>query len=229
MLQPGVDDYYDSDYYKKIPKARYVRFYRRLADKIYAHQKVIDLGCGTGDFLKECKRRESVKSVVGVDNSEKAIITAMQRCNGSVFYKNDIVWFDVGSKKFNTITCFGVLEHIEFKYIVLKNIFNMCEDNARVIIMVPISDFLFRKFWFKGTRQRKNREDVYPIEEWERIFKCQRFDIVNKFIDRHNLTIDWITEKGLLLSPIRLIMAILINILPLKYTYQVFFEMRKKI
>lgn len=217
-------NYYDEVFYREISVKKYDDFYEKLIDKINVRGHVLDLGCGTGCFLQKCKKRKEVVSITGIDISSKAI----EKCG-------DVRNFHCGSiadvtayvnKCYDVITCFGVLEHVEDKESVLRQIRSICKKNSAIIFVVPIKEFLFYKFGFKGTAQKDYREDVYLMPVWEKMFNQAGFIVVEKWIDRHMLTRDWMFSKGLVMFPVKFCMAVLTNLLPLSCTYQVFFSLK---
>jgi SAM-dependent methyltransferase len=217
-------NYYDSTYYEKATAKPYEAYYKRLCRQLGVYGDVLDLGCGYGEFLNACKARNLVRSITGIDISEKAI----SRCVEGKFYIGNIentIEFD---KKFHWISCLGVLEHVEKKYRVMRNIKNLLVSDGNAVILVPIAEFVFRQMGFEGTEQKANREDVLPMYEWECIFESCGFTIVDRIIDRHMLTADWIFSEGRAKSVCRFIIALILYSLPITMTYQVYFVLRPR-
>jgi SAM-dependent methyltransferase len=208
-------NYYQDVYYKNKSKRPMLKYYEDIIKRCNIYGPVLDLGCGNGEFLDVCKLYGM--TTTGVDICDRKI--------NHPFFKDDIRKFDCGW--YTTISCLGVLEHIEDKMSVLKNIYNMSTDNTNVIILVPIAEFLATRFGFKGTAQRHVREDQLPLREWQNMFATAGFVTTDMWPDRQLLTKEWIFSRGILLSPIKFLMALFVGCLPLKRTYQVFFKLKK--
>jgi SAM-dependent methyltransferase len=215
-------DYYDSTYYEKAKKKPYEAYYKRLCGQLGVYGDVLDLGCGFGEFLNACKARTSVMSISGVDISEKAL----SQCRGGKFYIGNIEDPPPFDKKFHWVSCLGVLEYVENKYQVMRNIKNMLVLDGNAVVLVPIAEFIFRQMGFEGTEQKTNREDVLPMLEWEAMFESCGFEIVERIIDTHMLTRDWILSEGRVKSVCKFFMAIILCSLPITMTYQVYFVLK---
>ncbi len=104
---------------------------------------ILEVGCGIGNFtktlsqygrvtaididdylIKEAKKNGDVKIQTGYGDIEKR----------KYFFNN---------KKFDTIVCVNVLEHINDDVIALRNINKLLKKNGTLILLVPIYTFLF--------------------------------------------------------------------------------------
>jgi 2-polyprenyl-3-methyl-5-hydroxy-6-metoxy-1,4-benzoquinol methylase len=88
-----------------------IKRYHELLDdfeKYKVHGRILDVGCGTGAFLVEAKKRGW--QVYGTEYTDKAI----EKCTkeGIIMHKGklDLVWFE--KEMFDVITSFEVIEHI---------------------------------------------------------------------------------------------------------------------
>ena len=145
-----IGKYYESDDYISHTDAR-----RSLTDKMYqwvkkytlskklklinalngTEKSILDIGCGTGDFLVKCKQDNW--SVTGVEPGANARKRAHQKLGqeGVNIIVEDLS--QLGSSKFQIITLWHVLEHVHdvFDYIgVLKKLLH---ENGHLIIAVP--------------------------------------------------------------------------------------------
>ncbi len=98
-------------------------------------KKIIDIGCGYGNFLKFCQERGY--EVFGLDPSPEAVDNAKEM--GIEAIKADIE--DIKNKvnkKYHTAVMLNVFEHLCEPYRTLRDIReNILEDNGLLIIRVP--------------------------------------------------------------------------------------------
>ena len=130
----------------------------------YLHGKILDIGCGLGDFLNYCKRAE------GVDINPLAVEFCLSRGLSAHLMEKDTLPFKDSS--FDSIVMDNVIEHIENPKKLLSEISRVLKVGGVLIIGVPgalgfLSDpdhkifydedsltFLVEKFEFK-------RKDIF--------------------------------------------------------------------
>ena len=149
--QPKEDklsEYYKSDDYISHTDARRNGFERvyhlvrnislkrklRLINTLTSEEKtLLDVGCGTGDFLKIAQ--ENNWKVSGTEPNEKARQIANAKTNNAVFKIEQLLQFE--KQSFDIITLWHVLEHLpnlEDQLSVLKS---LLKENGTLIIAVP--------------------------------------------------------------------------------------------
>lgn len=107
-------------------------------------KNVLDIGAGTGDFLKYCSNNSW--KVYGTEPDEGARNIASKK---GINLKENLEEFR--NQKFEIITLWHVLEHVENleEYIIILN--NLLSDNGRLIIAVPnyksYDANYYREFW----------------------------------------------------------------------------------
>jgi 2-polyprenyl-3-methyl-5-hydroxy-6-metoxy-1,4-benzoquinol methylase len=94
-------------------------------------KKLLDIGCGTGDFLVACKNKGY--RVFGVEPNKKANKIATKKI-GEFVYKN---LMDIEASKFDVITLWHVLEHVPNLEEYIFKIKSLLKPNAILIIAVP--------------------------------------------------------------------------------------------
>lgn len=94
-------------------------------------KKLLDIGCGTGDFLAACKINGY--NVCGVEPNEKANKIATKKI-GETVYKNLV---DINESNFDVITLWHVLEHVPNLEDYIIKIKNLLKPNGILIIAVP--------------------------------------------------------------------------------------------
>lgn len=149
--QPSEDklgDYYESQDYishtdaKRNIFERLYHFIKSIALKRklklinsfgFENKNLLDVGCGTGDFLKIVK--DNNWSVSGIEPNKGARVIANQKTNNAVFDIDHLMKFETQS--FDVITLWHVLEHLpklEWHISILES---LLKPNGRLIIAVP--------------------------------------------------------------------------------------------
>lgn len=117
---------------------REVRFLKKF---IAPGSSILDIGCGRGEFLKECERNGFVTEGV-----EKNLPPEFKNKN---ILKIDIEKNRLPEKKYDAITFYHSLEHMRDPAKVLRKIRDSLKDKGIVIVQVPNIDSLQFKI-FKG-------------------------------------------------------------------------------
>jgi len=140
-----VSEYYKSDAYISHTDSK-----KSLFDKVYQTVKtrtlkqkvgllnsfqtpqktVLDIGAGTGDFLKTCK--ENHWTIFGVEPSKEARALAEKK---DIFLKASLDDFD--NQKFDVITLWHVLEHVENLKEYIVSLEKLLKENGVLVIAVP--------------------------------------------------------------------------------------------
>lgn len=107
-------------------------------------KNILDLGAGTGDFLKVCQNNSW--KVFGVEPSLDARNIAKEK---GIVLKEELL--QIKNKKFDVITLWHVLEHIENLSEYLLKLKELLSDNGRLIIAVPnyksYDAKYYKEFW----------------------------------------------------------------------------------
>lgn len=195
--QPKVEElgsYYQSSDYISHTDAK-----KSLIDKVYqivkkyalnrklklinsfntSENNLLDIGCGTGDFLVTCK--SNGWNVVGVEpnnNAKKLAESKLNRQSTSTIF-SDID--QLTSQKFDVITLWHVLEHVPNLELYISKLKSLLKPNGVLVIAVPN----FKSFDALYYKQYWAAFDV-PRHLWhfsqtaiQKLFSKQEMDLVN--------------------------------------------------
>ncbi len=95
-----------------------------------SEKNILDVGAGTGEFLKVCKNNSW--NVFGTEPDNDARSTAAKK---GILLQEDLSKFT--NQKFEIITLWHVLEHVENLSEYISTLNNMLSDSGRLIIAVP--------------------------------------------------------------------------------------------
>ncbi|TMM30370.1 class I SAM-dependent methyltransferase [Polaribacter aestuariivivens] len=140
-----LDSYYKSDNYISHTDSK-----KSFIDKIYQivksytlkrklslinsfeteEKQLLDIGAGTGDFLKTCKKKNW--KVFGVEPNPSARNIALKK---GIDLKENIS--DFTNEKFDVITLWHVLEHMENLKTTIKKLKSLLKPKGRIVVAVP--------------------------------------------------------------------------------------------
>ena len=136
-----TDEKQYSDYLeaKYLPgRSLYLRwiFYPKLFRAFQGPDTIVDLGCGTGEFLNDCRRRK--RDAIGVDSNE----TLANRCRAQgLKVENDSICelHSLKGREFKYAVCDNVLEHLEVNQIqrFFERVGTLLAPRGTLICVVP--------------------------------------------------------------------------------------------
>ncbi|MDC3392612.1 class I SAM-dependent methyltransferase [Acidimicrobiia bacterium] len=109
----------------------YNKFVQLIIKRHINEGEVLDFGCGRGDFAKHLN--DSGYKCDGVEVDKKAVLES-QKKSIKVFNSLSEV-----KKLYPTVISLNVLEHIEDDIEVLKNLFNIIENDGSLVLYLPAS------------------------------------------------------------------------------------------
>ena len=105
----------------------------RLASRDLPVGKLLDIGCGVGDFLHVAENKGW--QCTGVEPSEEAREIARQRIKGDLLYSEDLE--QLSDQSFDLITMWHVLEHVDDLKWQVAQLQRLIKPNGRIVIAVP--------------------------------------------------------------------------------------------
>ncbi|RPH71029.1 MAG: class I SAM-dependent methyltransferase [Myxococcaceae bacterium] len=125
------------------PAHRYRRalIFEALEQQGTSPMRLIDVGCGQGDFLEEARMRFAHAELVGIDFSEAGLALARTRVPGARFFQADFSRADSlpsELKSFAThAVCSEVLEHLDDPGLLLRSARSVLSATAALVVTVP--------------------------------------------------------------------------------------------
>jgi len=214
---------------KQLNSMRRIEAYPVYLDylEVVQDKKLLDVGCGPGLLLKAAQGR-GLKTY-GFDLSPQAIILASRTSPESHLQIGSVTQIQHPDKKFDYVTCIGVLEHFLDMDKSIAELRRIAKNNCRYCIMVPNSQTLYWKFSERFSRSHKeSNENARSLREWGDFFATHGFKIIKIYRD------DWQIRKlfmilGLGAFPklVEFTKKILWKLIPLSYAHQFIFILEK--
>lgn len=140
---------------------------------------ILEVGCGIGNFTPVLSKYGKVWAI---DINDNYIRQIKKEQGGEIKAgKGDIEKgeYFFGDKKFDSIVCLNVLEHIRDDNAALKNLFSLLKSGGRLILLVPAHQFLYGNIdkEIDHFRRYPKREIVSRLKGCGfKIIKSQRFN-----------------------------------------------------
>lgn len=153
-----INMFYPEHYFNSVlsPVTRVINIFfkyrsnRMQSVKIFKKQgRLLDLGCGGGDFLSEMKK--SGFEVYGIDSSSHACKLAQEKIGENVL-NSTLEEYHFPDNYFDVVTLWHVYEHLPNPNKVLEEIYRILKKDGILILEIPninsLSFKLFRKYCF---------------------------------------------------------------------------------
>lgn len=140
----ATPEWYMAEENYRLEKPKVYRGYHKYFIKKYfeniKNKVVLDLGCGTGEFLDVIA--SEVKEYCGVDVDKVDIERARQLFGLDNLHASSFFDFFLGQQNdfYDFITAFEVVEHIDKPLLFFENISRMIKPNGRIVISMPYRD-----------------------------------------------------------------------------------------
>ena len=134
--------------------------------------KILDIGCGTGQLIKDIYEKEKNVNYLGIDVAENMINIARENVNSKniKFEICPIEHFNT-KEKYDIIICTHAFPYFPKKNSVVRKISKLCNKNANIIIVNSstnsLKDLLIN-FFLKATTSKAK---YLSIKEMKRLFK----------------------------------------------------------
>ena len=118
--------------YEAVKKVNLKRKYKMATEKMEVG-KLLDIGCGVGDFIHTAETHEW--QCTGVEPSEDAKTIAKKRIKGEILRSEDLE--QLPDSAFDLITMWHVLEHVDELKWQIAQLKRLIKPNGRIVIAVP--------------------------------------------------------------------------------------------
>lgn len=105
----------------------------RMATEGMCSGKVLDIGCGVGDFLHQMEKEGW--SGMGAEPSEDAKNIAQRRTNGQIVSPEELP--DLPDKSYDLITMWHVLEHVDDLKWEVEQLERLLKQGGRLVLALP--------------------------------------------------------------------------------------------
>ena len=123
-----------------------IRMKYSLVSKFFNSGRVLDIGCGTGDFLQKCSEKKWITK--GIEPSEIARIQAIKNYNLDVDRDTDLKKL---KGEFDIITMWHVLEHVTELNSTISELKRLLSKEGKTVIAVPnlesFDSSYYKKYW----------------------------------------------------------------------------------
>lgn len=149
--------------------ARFKKISKLIEKNITPQAKIIDIGCGSGIFLKQCARFNPNR-MAAVDFSEKMLCEAkknlLAECKNTKldFIKANAEKLNLGLNIFDMALAIGLFDYLINPKAAIKEIERVIKPRGAAIITMPIkwSPLFFLRYW-PGIYLRKHILNLPPI------------------------------------------------------------------
>lgn len=181
----------DSNFYETLQKIRgqnnYYSAWRWEQEEVLkfinSSDKVLDIGCGTGNFLDNI--RNITSNLVGLEINDLAIETAKGR--GLTVIKSDVHSFSEGynnQAKFDIICAFQVLEHIYEISDFIHSCLKLLKINGKLIIAVPNNNpYLFKHDFYHALNLPPHHIGLWDENSMKKITKYFPIELKDLFFE----------------------------------------------
>lgn len=191
LSNQSVIDQVPPDYYQKGVKENPLqRFWhtRKLAHvlkHIDSPEKVLDVGCASGWFLYQIKKKHPHAKCHGIDIYKEGIIYGKKRYPSLYLKVADAHVLPFKDATFDCVVCTEVLEHVEKPKETVLEIKRVLKPGGVVVIELDSGSVLFSIVWYlwKKTRGRVWNDShlhSFTIEKLERLLIKSGFKIQSK-------------------------------------------------
>lgn len=134
--------------------------------------KILDIGCGTGQLIKEISEHYNKVNYLGIDVAENMIDVAKKNNKGkNVKFKTSSIESFESNDKYDIIICTHAFPYFPNKLDMIKKMAGLCNKKGQVIIVNSSTNSLkdlIINFFLKATTSKAK---YLSIDEMKKLFK----------------------------------------------------------
>lgn len=151
-LEPNTPEYWDAKYIEYLGKGLNrvdLPGFDMMVGKIKPNDRVLDFGCGCGEWLRHISQAVPEAKLYGSDIS----IIAMRESLKNV---PDLAWYDdvsIFNDYFDVVTCLHTIEHFKEPVECIKLLKQVLKPDGLLIVVIPWKDQVWQehyKIWGKA-------------------------------------------------------------------------------
>ena len=149
----------------------------QLISKYYKTGKILDIGCGTGEFLNTCQQAKW--NTIGIEPSEEARKMAIE--NYGLDVRDELEIKNLDKESFDIITMWHVLEHVPKLNERVEDLKKLIKPNGIIIIAVPNCNSLDAQIYKENWAAYDVPRHLYHFtpKDIESVFKKQDLKLFN--------------------------------------------------
>lgn len=125
--------------------------------RLGAGYRVLEVGCGTGNVLRDLQRAAGDGTVIGMDLHAEGLRYARRRVDPALLVRADASQPPF-SVKFEVVGLFDVIEHLEHDVAVLQSLRRLLAPGGFLLLTVPAAPRLWSYFDVGSRHKRRYRE-----------------------------------------------------------------------
>ena len=140
--------------------------------------KILDIGCGTGQLIKEISDQYNKVNYLGIDVAENMIEVAKKNNKGkNVKFKTSSIESFESNEKYDIIICTHAFPYFPNKQEMIKKMAGLCNKKGQVIIVNSSTNSLkdlIINFFLKATTSKAK---YLSIDEMKKLFKSVKLKV----------------------------------------------------
>lgn len=147
--------------------------------KPFLRGRILEVGAGIGNFTSYLKSSGEVTAI----DIDRGYVAKLKRIGGIKSGLGDIEkgTYFFKRKKFDSIVCLNVLEHIEKDNIALRNMYNLLNHNGRLILLVPAHQWAYGTLDVNLGHFRRYNKKILALKAKKAGFKVKSINYLNWF------------------------------------------------
>lgn len=157
------------------------------------HSKVLEVGCGAGQFIRALKRKRSEVIAYGCDISRSAIDTALAKNDHVSYVVSDPERLPYADNEFDAVVFFDVLEHVNNPAGLLQEIWRVLKPKGVLYGFVPCErDWLSVWHWLdmfglkrEVTKKYAGHINFFSRSELLELLTAQQYNVAQVRYSEH--------------------------------------------